>query len=414
MATQQFVTGMTLALALNLSSTLSAEEFDDINLTDDAQKTTLHTAELDRFEKRITEIESMGGAFDSALSEELLGFGLALQRSGRHERAVQVFKRGTHIARINEGLFTATQIPFIKAEVVSLGALGDITEADKRYDYLSRVQEQSLNPGPERVKAWNEFAQWQKSLFLANPKEENFHRLAKMLIAYERSLDDLASYEDEYNLIRSSLIGMLQTYFLVTSFDQGDDISPFERRSSFDENQVENNFFEYFRQADKGAPAVIELLVRTESRVHGPMSLEAFHASLQLADWNLWRGHRRSAFEVYKQIDQVIGELEEAERIEELRTRLFGAPVLLPDIDTVRLLPPAVPLEDGNVRLSFTVTDRGTVRRVERLEVAEGMDGAAGRFIRALRKATFRPKIVDGQTVDLEGIEQSYALPQND
>jgi hypothetical protein len=91
---------------------------------------------------------------------------------------------------------------------------------------------------------------------------------------------------------------------------------------------------------------------------------------------------------------------------------LFGEPVLLPDLDAIRLLPPAVPKEDGNVRLSFTVTDRGSVRSVERVEVAEGLDGATGRFIRMLRKATFRPKIVDGQTVTLQDIEQSYVLPE--
>jgi len=412
MATRQFVTGMTLALVLNATHAVWAEESVELDFTDDAKETTLHTEEIDRFEQRIATIESMGGAFDFSLSEELLGLGLALQRSGRHERAVQVLKRGTHVTRINEGLFTKSQIPFLKAEIVSLGELGDLAEADERYDYLIKVQEESLTAGPERVKAWNEFAQWQKSLFLSNPREENFYRLAKMLSVYEKSLADLVEYEEEYNLIKTSLSGLLQTYFLITSFDEGEDISPFERRSAFDEDQIQSNFYEYYRQADRGAPSVIELLVRTESKVHGPVSFEAFHASLQLADWNLWRGQRRAAFEVYQQIDQVIGELEDEARIKELRTRLFGEPVLLPDLDTIRLLPPAVPKEDGNVRLSFTVTDRGSVRSVERVEVAEGLDGATGRFIRMLRKATFRPKIVDGQTVTLQDIEQSYVLPE--
>jgi len=412
MATRKLVTGATLALVLNAPHAAWAEESVELDFTDDATETTLYTEELDRFEQRIATIESMGGAFNSSLSEELLGLGLALQRSGRHERAVQVLKRGTHVTRINEGLFTKSQIPFLKAEVVSLGELGDPTEADERYDYLIKVQEKSLTAGPERVKAWNEFAQWQKSLFLSNPREENFYRLAKMLSVYEKSLADLVEYEEEYNLIKTSLSGLLQTYFLITSFDEGEDISPFERRSAFDEDQPQSNFYEYYRQADRGAPSVIELLVRTESKVHGPVSFEAFHASLQLADWNLWRGQRRSAFEVYRQIDQVIGELEDEARIEELRTRLFSEPVLLPDLDAVRLLPPAVPEADGNVRLSFTVTDRGSVRSVERVDVAEGLDGATGRFIRMLRKATFRPKIVDGETVTLQDIEQSYVLPE--
>ena len=414
MATRQLVTGATLALVLNAPHAAWAEESVELDFTDDATETTLYTEELDRFEQRIATIESMGGAFNSSLSEELLGLGLALQRSGRHERAVQVLKRGTHVTRINEGLFTKSQIPFLKAEVVSLGELGDPTEADERYDYLIKVQEKSLTAGPERVKAWNEFAQWQKSLFLSNPREENFYRLAKMLSVYEKSLADLVEYEEEYNLIKTSLSGLLQTYFLITSFDEGEDISPFERRSAFDEDQIQSNFYEYYRQADRGAPSVIELLVRTESKVHGPVSFEAFHASLQLADWNLWRGQRRSAFEVYRQIDQVIGELEDEARIEELRTRLFSEPVLLPDLDAVRLLPPAVPKADGNVRLSFTVTDRGSVRSVERVDVAEGLDGATGRFIRMLRKATFRPKIVDGETVTLQDIEQSYVLPETE
>lgn len=397
-------------VSLNAQIAASQPEATDLDMTDSEQTIQLNTTELEGYKDAIKTLEESGGAYALGLSEELLGFGLALQRSGRHAQAAEVFQRGTHITRINHGLYTEQQIPFLKGSINSLAALQDVRAADDQQDYLIRVQERALKPGPERISAWLEYAYWQRSQFLKDPVDTQFPRLVRMLDAYQSALNELKNFENERQLVADALWGLIQTYFLVTSFDDEKDASPFERRTNFDENAPQENFYEFYRDADRGAPQAIELLVHLLSEIHGPTSFEAFHASIQLADWHLWRGERRTASELYRQIDEVIGELEDETQIQELRDRLFDRITLLPDISGIRLLPPAVPAEEGNVTLSFNVTDRGSVRNVKRIEVAAGFDGLAGKFIRYLRHAVFRPQVVEGATVTREGVEQSYVL----
>lgn len=401
---------LTSLILLTTLQPVMAQTPSELDMTDTQDTIELHTAELDGYRASIRTLEEENGAYALGLSEELLGFGLALQRSGRHLQAVEVFQRGTHITRINHGLYSEQQIPFLKGSINSLAALQDIRAADDLQDYLIRVQERALAPGAERISAWLSYAYWQRSQFLLNPIDTEFKRLVRMLDAYQSALNELKAFENERQLVTDSLWGLIQTYFLVTSFDDEKDASPFERRTNFDENSTQENFYEFYRDADRGAPQAIELLVHLHSELHGPTSYEAFHASIQLADWHLWRGERRTASELYRQIDQVIGELDDEMRIQDLRERLFDRITLLPDISGIRLLPPAVPPEEGNVSLSFNITDRGTVRNVKRINVAEGFDGLAGKFIRYLRHAVFRPKVVDGATLTREGVEQTYVL----
>ncbi|HBZ49567.1 MAG TPA: hypothetical protein DEO43_04510, partial [Halieaceae bacterium] len=78
-----------------------------------------------------------------------------------------------------------------------------------------------------------------------------------------------------------------------------------------------------------------------------------------------------------------------------------------------RLIAPSVPKEEGNLSITFNVTDRGSVRSVERVRVDESIELSASRFIRQLRRAKFRPRVIAGETVTTEKMEQTYVLPQS-
>lgn len=383
-----------------------------IDLSDSNNLVQLGSDERDRYKRAIESIEREQGVFDSSLSEQLLALGLASQRAGQHREAVDVLRRGAHITRINRGLYSDQQIPFIKAEIVSLDALNDQTEADQRQEYLVRLQERALTPGVERAQAWLSHARWQRAAFLRNPSETQFLRLADMLSVLDRAVSDLADTNQDV-LLSETLHGLLQTYFLITWFDNSSERSPFEERASFNENQPQNNFYEYFRISDRSAPVIIAELVKIQSRLHGDTSYAAFHASIQLADWYLWRDQSRNASDLYRQIDTVIGELPDPEQASALRAELFQDPVLLPDLGGLRLIAPSVPKEEGNLSIAFNVTDRGSVRSIERVKVDESIELAASRFIRQLRRAKFRPRVVAGETVTTKKMEQTYVLPQS-
>ena len=105
-----------LALVLASGQALSAEEFDLTGGIPGFGDRSTEKSLLDE----ISRIESRDGAYSADLPEQMLSLGLALQQQDRHGEAIEVFKRGVHLARINNGLYCAEQVPL---QLVDVGEL---------------------------------------------------------------------------------------------------------------------------------------------------------------------------------------------------------------------------------------------------------------------------------------------------
>ena len=176
----------------------------------------------------IHRLEGDDGAYAVGLSEHLLGLGLTLQRQGRHGEALAAFKRGVHLARINHGLYSAEQIPLLKAEIASHVALGDLAVADERQQYLYRVQVSSLDRGEVMARALMQQAHWQYSAYRLGVGGPDFMRLMNMWDLYRLALNDIVSREGESSSdLLPPLYGMLRTQYLITNYRGEDQTSGF-------------------------------------------------------------------------------------------------------------------------------------------------------------------------------------------
>ena len=138
-----------LAVTLAASPLLLAQQDVD-NVADDTG--------IDRATERslldaIRRLESRDGAYSADLPEQMLSLGLALQQQERHAEAVDIFKRGVHLARINNGLYCLEQIPLLNGEIQSSIALGEYSRVDELQQYLYRVQLRGLDTGKQRAAA---------------------------------------------------------------------------------------------------------------------------------------------------------------------------------------------------------------------------------------------------------------------
>ena len=61
----------------------------------------------------ISRIEASQRRLRRRPAEQMLSLGLALQQQDRHGEAIEVFKRGVHLARINNGLYCPDQVPLL-------------------------------------------------------------------------------------------------------------------------------------------------------------------------------------------------------------------------------------------------------------------------------------------------------------
>lgn len=355
--------------------------------------------------KRIQDIETSDGAFAPGLTEDLLGLGLALQRSGDHEQAVKMFKRGIHLSRINEGLYSRRQLALLQGEISSLVAIGAFEEADERQRYLYRVQAKTLSD-VTRGQALMQHALWQRQAYEAGIGEQPFTRLLNMWSLYRLALTDFAQVDgDTSPTLLPALYGMLRAQYLISGFVGETTTGQFRTGGVYGGEEAQQ--IGYRSQAYKQGSAVIRAIYDVKVAQSDNDRSVTIDMLLMLGDWQLWHGKRNEAMATYAEID---GELAKDEAAQELREQLLGTPRPLPRLEGVRSLPEPSNQQEGLLLLEFGVSDRGRVTDVVRLDDNVNNNDKAGDVISRLRRTPFRPRISDGMPVDTEGLRWAYDI----
>ncbi|MEE8338939.1 MAG: hypothetical protein V3R56_02275 [Xanthomonadales bacterium] len=396
----------TLLLATLVNSpVLLAQEQES---ADSPESAPVDTEVIQEFRDALTGIERQQGAYAAALPEQLISLGLALQQQNRHSEAVTVFKRGVHLTRINNGLYSAEQIPFIQGEISSNLAIGELDEADHRQNYLLKVQQRSLARGELYIQALMQQAAWQQQAFElgVGDKELTFNRLLSMWDLYRLAINDIVDREGSTSLsLLPPLHGMLKAQYLIFAYQSG-----FSKDKDYS-SQSRYRADAYFGQNFKKGNAVIRAIYNVELTRHGEHGLSTAETLVMLGDWMLLHDRRDSANRIYLNALRELAALDDAQvQIK----HMFGEAVALPDIDGIRPLPPAVAADQGDILLEFRVNPRGRVIDLVRLDEAEGEGNKveANRLMRKLRKTKFRPHFAGGEPIITEKIVRAYDIVQ--
>ncbi|KGE03868.1 hypothetical protein [Pseudohaliea rubra] len=356
-----------------------------------------------RYRDEISSLEQADGAYSPGLTEPLLELGLALQQAGQHAEAIAILKRGVHLARVNEGLYSEQQLVLIEAEIRSHIAIGDFQAADDRHRYLYRVQQRTLTDAGRSLALMRQ-ARWQRRAYELGLDENGFERLLRMWSLYRLALSELAEDEGDAspNLL-PPLYGMLRAQYLISGFDGSDptglSADPFEPRVD------EGRFVAFRSQSYKQGGSVIRAIYDVRQAQPGAGPREHAEALVLLGDWRLWHDKYDDAAQAYT---DALAELAALDDAEAAMGDLFGAPAVLPALEGIRPLPEPVPPEGANLLVEFTVDERGRVRDLDRVDEANDNEGIANRLLRKLRKTKFRPRFADGQPVPTTGIRWAY------
>lgn len=357
----------------------------------------------------IDKLESFEGAYAGGLPEQLLSLGLSLQRQGRHSEAVDVLKRGVHLARINDGLYSPEQIPLLGAEINSYLAMAQYDKADERQQYMYRVQLRSLDSGEIMTAALMQHADWQYSAYRLGVGGPTFLRLMNMWDLYRQAVTDIAEREGDYSAsLLPPLHGMLKTQYLISEYAGEPSASGFSSGENFSGSMEQNRFNRYRAESYKKGQAVIQAIYDVEqAREDDEPSLAAAEALTMLGDWLLWHEKRDAATEAYTRAFEELAALEDAEQ---QRERLFGQPVPLPSVDGLQPLPDPVPPEQADILLEFGVSSGGRVVDLERVDDNEANEALGYRLMRKLRKTRFRPRYADGVPVATDKVSRAYYI----
>jgi len=363
----------------------------------------------DAYRQEITRLESAMGAYAGQLPEHLLSLGLSLQQRGQHQAAIDAFKLGIHLARVNDGLYSVQQIPMLQREIASHMALGQYAEADDRQLYLYRVQMRSMEGGMNRAKAFMQQARWQYNAYRLALDGQGFARLMSMWDLYRLALNDIVDRQGETSsLLVEPLEGMLLAQYLIAGYDV-DDINASLSNDNFSMQQQLNRFNAYRAQSYQKGRAVIQAIYDIELANNDGNSRQTAGSKVMLGDWLLWHGQRESAMKAYRQATAELVALGDAQ--EDIDAR-FGNPVALPNYDGARRLPATVPPEQANLLVTFDVNKQGKVLNIERVDTSDLAKGRANRVLRTLRKTRFRPRLALGEPLDTEGVTRAYEIEQ--
>ena len=361
------------------------------------------------FRQAIATIESSQGAYATGLSEQLLSLGLVLQAQGRHDEAVGLFKRGVHLARINDGLYSSEQIPLLQGQIASHIVLGGYTEADERQHYLYRVQLRNMGSGEPQSTAFMQQANWQYNAYRLGLGAQGYTRIMNMWDLYRLALNDIIMHEGETSpKLLPPLHGMLQAQYLISSYqwedhdhNSGDDMGS---------RQNLNRFNAYRAQSYQKGSSVITAIHDIERDRGGGPGVATAKTLIMLGDWQLWHGDREEAWQTYRDAGMELAARDDAQV---LIDQLLGEPVALPDIAGLRPLPPVVDAEQADILLEFGVTTRGRVvnlKRMDENDANEDKEIWGHRLMRTLRKTRFRPRIEAGQPIEAEKIVKAFNI----
>ncbi|MCB1648940.1 MAG: hypothetical protein H7A05_07830 [Pseudomonadales bacterium] len=381
------------------------------DLTPQQQAYLQRLEDIGNFDQIVEDLEIQGGAWSLQIAEELNGLGDLLQAQGSYDRSIEIFDRAVHINRVNNGLFSPTQVPLIQKIVRAHMAMGQWQEADQRQQYAFYVQTRAYRiDDPRMIDVFARLARWNIATFYRGIDGDPGPRLFQTYMLYKTAAESVAAHfgtrDPRYvGLLRDTAgaADMLDRFAL-----KGENIGT---RINPDLRMVSE--FAGRENGPRGRETGGELALQQIIDYYNDPNREASEENLlgraralaELGDWYLMRERRQAAMRAYK---DAYDQLAAAPDGEELLPRVFGEIVFLPAFsrfDAQRKeavgVGPDTGARMGYVDMAFDVSEYGRLSNFEVLAVEpEDAVRADVQVISAIKSTLVRPRIIAGEATE--------------
>jgi tetratricopeptide (TPR) repeat protein len=338
-------------------------------------------------------VESQGGAASPALVDPLRGLGYSLALLDRHGEAIPYLERALIIGRRSYGLFDPSQQGMLRQLASSLTHEGRIEDAEKQILYLQRIGEQAYGKRDPRMSpVLCMIGNWYVDTGNFQLGRDRF-REAMALVERKLGKHDPALVEPLRSLARSY---MQEIYFVTQGF-----APPQERTLDF--QGVEPKAINPKYISSDGEKALERALALLDARPDTtPMQLT--ETLIQLGDWFQLKHQPEKALAHYRRAAEVVASMSspspEAAAALSFPVRIYYP---LPPLAMRNRQLSRDQVEEKYVSVEFTVTGTGDVQDAKVIE-QNGTSRQASETLEAIRASRFRPKFVDGEPVDTQGV----------
>ena len=339
-------------------------------------------------------VELYGGTATPALIDPLRGLGYSLALLDRHAEAIPYLERGLIIGRRSYGLFDPSQQGMLRQLASSLTHEGRLEEAQKQILYLRRIGEQAYGKrDPRMAPVLCMVGNWYVDTGNFQLGRDRF-RDAVALVERKLGKNDPALVEPLRSLGRSYV---QEIYFITQGYTQLQD------RASLDFQSVEAKAINPKYLSSDGEKALERALALLDARPD-PTPMLLTETLLQLGDWFQVKHQPEKALVYYRRAAGVVASMNspspEAAAALSFPVRIYYP--LPPLAMRNRQLSPEQ-IDEKYVSVEFTVTDTGDVQDAKVIEQS-GTSRQASEALEAIRASRFRPKFVNGEPVDTQGV----------
>ena len=320
-----------------------------------------------RFLDAVQSLEAEGGAYDAGLAEQLLGLGASYQAAGRHTEAAGALSRAAHIVRVNEGLYSISDLPILERLIESYSALGEWDGVGSSYQQMFQIHRRNYGDNDVRMlPALQRLSAWHLSAYLADVGENPINHLEAARNLYESSLGILqgAPAGPNRRLEETLRESAIVDYYLASYVPADGGGTSFSAGPSSREQAGPAYALMGFTSGRDALARVVEL--RKQDPSTSP--LMRGQAVAELGDWHQLFNRRQTAIDIYKEAwTQAAADSSNA-----AVNQIFGQPIALPVLpEGLATLADAGVAPGGKetlITVAFAVSERGLVEDIRIVE----------------------------------------------
>ena len=146
-------------------------------------------ATIAAYKAEVAELQSAGGAHARQLIEVRHSLGMLLQQAGDHRQALASLQGALQAVRVNEGLYSMSQVAILEAIIDSNVALGARDELRENYEYLFWLYQRNFRDGDAGlVPVIKRVGQWYFDLYNFSPPNTTVEPLIAADDLYAKAL----------------------------------------------------------------------------------------------------------------------------------------------------------------------------------------------------------------------------------
>ena len=360
--------------------------------------TNLQSQEIDPISKytlAISAIETNRDSYTNNLSELYLGLGKALIDSKKYLEAKNALEQGVQIERINNGLDSLSQSPFLLSLADTHSQLQNWKQARIALDDFYNIHQQRYDDtDPFMLPVLDQLLEWFLTTYKLRTATGGYENLVVAERIGERINKLLPNDTDpQQSIVRYRRLAYLH-YMIAQHLQRyGNNHSTgisFTTTDSSTSNSLRTTTYLHFERGKDALEQVIEILAQQKDTTNQRQA----SAIAQLGDWYLFFEHRQSAKKAYRLATETLYKTKGTEAV---NPKLFDKPSIITFNSNSESDSAA---SERKLELSIMVSTSGKVSDVEVIKSDYQLSQKQlYNLKRNLRYIKLRPKLINGEPV---------------